>query len=273
MGNKHQIRCELQKDAVQDEFQKEILMAAERLQVSDNQLEQHRKAQEDILEGLPKTTTWKDFQKFIRDARDRKHVYTQDENWTAAEECMMEVKSLVSRQARLGELEHREKEEYMECELQIRAINHQINRMEVNNVQDMQEGRRLNNQKQAYTLEGDAWNAFTEMRNNLKEPKKPESVERDKKEIDREVETSQDQLTEKPDNTVELRDNDKLHEHRQLEFEEHQRRQNITLDNRDRKNQQLKVEMQIYERLLQLGNHKAAAKILAGIEEFASSEN
>jgi hypothetical protein len=69
---------------------------------------------------------------------------------------------------------------------------------------------------------------------------------------------------------VELRDNDKLHEDRQTEFEEHQRRQCITLDNRDRKNQQLKVEMQVYERLLQLGNHKAAAKILAGIEEFAS---
>ena len=111
------------------------------------------------------------------------------------------------------------------------------------------------------------------MRNSLKEPRKPESVERNKKEIDREVDTSQDQLAEKPDNTVELRDNDELHRDRQLEFEEHQRRQNIAFDNRDRKAQQLKVEMQFYERMLQLGNHKTVAKILVGIEEIASGEN
>ena len=80
------------------------------------------------------------------------------------------------------------------------------------------------------------------MRNSLKEPEKPESVERNKKEIDREVETSQDQLAEKPDNTAELRDNDELRRDRQLEFEEHRRRQNIAFDNRDRKAQHLKVD-------------------------------
>jgi len=112
-----------------------------------------------------------------------------------------------------------------------------------------------------------------DMRNSLKEPGKPNSVERNKREIDREVKAPQDQLVKKLDNTLELRDNDKRIYNRQLEFEDHQRRQNIEFDNEDRKAQQLKVQFQFYERMLQLGNHKTAAKILVGIEEIATGEN
>ena len=185
----------------------------------------------------------------------------------------MEVKSLASRQARLGELEHREVEKYLECKLQIRSINHRINVTEVNNAQSIQKRKRLGNQKQALTIEGVAWKALLDMQKSLKEPGNPESVERNKKGIDRKVETPQDQLAEKPDNAVELRDNDERMKDRQLEFEDQQRRQNIVFDNEDRNAQQLKVEFQFYERMLQLGNHKTAAKILVGIEEIATGEN
>ena len=112
-----------------------------------------------------------------------------------------------------------------------------------------------------------------DMRNSLKEPGKTNSVERNKREIDREVKAPQDQLVEKLDNTLELRDNDERIYNRQLEFEDHQRRQNIEFDNEDRKAQQLKVQFQFYERMLQLGNHRTAAKLLLEIERIATDEN
>ena len=123
---------EIQRPKQQDEFQKEILMAAERLQASDNRFKQHRKAREEVLKELPKTTTQDDFQKLIRAEKDRQHMYTQDRNWQAVDECMRETLSLASRQRELGELEQREFEEYLECEQQIRSINHMMNVTEVN---------------------------------------------------------------------------------------------------------------------------------------------
>ena len=73
MANKHAQRRttqhdnfqeeEIQRPKQQDESQKEILMAAERLQTSDNRLKQHRRAREKVLKELPKTTTQDDFQK------------------------------------------------------------------------------------------------------------------------------------------------------------------------------------------------------------------
>ena len=70
-------------------------------------------------------------------------------NWQAVEECMKETQSLASRQKHLGELEQRECEEYLECEQQIRSINHRMNVAEVNTVQSVQEQKGIEKQKQA----------------------------------------------------------------------------------------------------------------------------
>ena len=64
MCNKQQTRCELQKKPrQQDDFQKEIQVTKERQQTADNQLKHHQKSKEDVLRGLPKTTTINDFQR------------------------------------------------------------------------------------------------------------------------------------------------------------------------------------------------------------------
>ena len=155
MANKHMQRRttqhddfqkeEIQRPKQQDEPQKEILMAAERLQTSDNQLKQHRKAREEVLRELPETTTQDDFQKLIRAEKDKQHMHKQDGNWQAVEECIKETRSLASRQKHLGELEQRECEEYLECEQQIRSINHMMNVAEVNTVQSVQEQKESRN--------------------------------------------------------------------------------------------------------------------------------
>ena len=66
---------------------------------------------------------------------------------------MREIKSLASRQRKLGELEQLEIEECLECEQQIRSINHKMNVTEVNHVQSVQEQIRFDKQKQALTIE------------------------------------------------------------------------------------------------------------------------
>ena len=157
----------------QDDFQKEIQAATERQQTSDDQLKHHRKSQEGVLRGLPMTTTTNDFQRFIRAEKDKQHVYTQDQDWPAVNECMMEIKSLASRQTRLGELEQMEAEKYMECEEQIRSINHKMNVAEVNDVQSVQEQVKFGKEKQALAQEQDAWKALMDMRNSLKSQKNP----------------------------------------------------------------------------------------------------
>ena len=130
MAGTLQTKRELQtKPRQQDEFQKEIQAATELQQSSDDQLKHHRTLQEGVLRGLPMTTTTvtSDFQRFIRVEKDEQHVYTQDQDWTTIKECMMEIKSLASRQTRLGELEQIESEKYLDCGQQIRAINHIMN--------------------------------------------------------------------------------------------------------------------------------------------------
>ena len=85
------------------------------------------------------TMTIEYFQKFISAEKDKQHMYTQDQDWTAINECTMEVKSLASRQARLGELGQIEAEKYLECGHQIRSINHIMNITGVGRVQSLQE--------------------------------------------------------------------------------------------------------------------------------------
>ena len=83
-------------------------------------------------------------------------MYTQDRNWQAVDECMRETLSLASRQRELGELEQREFEEYLECEQQIRSINHMMNVTEVNTVQSVQEQMGFEKQKQALIIKKEA---------------------------------------------------------------------------------------------------------------------
>ena len=99
-------------------------------------------------------------------------MYTQDHDWQAVDECMREIRSLASRQRKLGELGKREMEEYLECEQQIRSINHKMNVAEVNTVQSVQEQNEFKKQKQALTIEQEAWKSLTDMRSSLKEPEK-----------------------------------------------------------------------------------------------------
>ena len=86
---------------------------------------------EGVLGVLPMTTTTDDFQRFVRDEKDKQHVHNyvheQNRNWTTISECIMEVQDLARRQTRLGELEQIRSEKYMECEQQIRSINHIMN--------------------------------------------------------------------------------------------------------------------------------------------------
>ena len=64
----------------QDDFEFEIQAAIERQQKTDNQIKYHRKSQEEVLGGLPMTTTTNNFQRFIRAERDKQHMYTQDQD-------------------------------------------------------------------------------------------------------------------------------------------------------------------------------------------------
>ena len=137
MSSKHQTQRELQKrPRQQDDFQKnelqkkprqqddfkfEIQAAIERQQKADDQLKYHRKSQEEVLRGLITTTTTNDFQRFIRAERDKQHMYTQDQDLPAVNECMTEIKSLAKRQKLLGGLEQMKTDEYLECEQQIIA--------------------------------------------------------------------------------------------------------------------------------------------------------
>ena len=120
MSSKHQTQRELQKrPRQQDGFQKdelqkkprqqndfefEIQSAIERQQKMDDQLKHHWKSREEVLRGLPMSTTTDDFQRFIRDEKDKHHMYTQDQDWPAVKECMTETRSLAKRQRWLGEL-------------------------------------------------------------------------------------------------------------------------------------------------------------------------
>ena len=116
----------------------------------------------------------------------------------------MEVKSLASRQARLGELGQIEAQECLECGHQISPINHKMNIAEVDSAQSLQEQVKLDAQKQAFTIERDAWKSLVDMRNSLEEPEKANSVARNKMEIDQEVKTPQDQFVEEMITTREL---------------------------------------------------------------------
>ena len=147
-----------------------------------------------------------------------------------------------------------------------------MNITEVNSAQSLQEQVKLDEQKQALTIESDAWKSLVDMRNSLKEPEKANPVERNKMEIDREVKALQDQFVEKLNNTLKLRNDERAYR-RQLEFEDYQQSQSVELDNGDRKAQQLKVQFQFYERMLQLGNHETAVKLLLGIEGNANERN
>ena len=147
-----------------------------------------------------------------------------------------------------------------------------MNITEVNSAQSLQEQVKLDEQKQALTIESGAWKILVDMRNSLKEPEKANPVERNKMEIDREVQTPQDQFVEEVITTRELEFDERAYR-RQLEFEDYQRRQSVEFDNEDRRAQQLKVQFQFYERMLQLGNHETAVKLLLGIEGNANERN
>ena len=99
---------------------------------------------------------------------------------------MMEIKSLASRQTRLGELEQQETEKYMELEEQIRSINHKMNVAEVNDVQSAEEQGKLQEEKRELTQEQDAWRAFVDMRNSLEEPEKINLEKKNKMEFAKE---------------------------------------------------------------------------------------
>ena len=187
MCNKQQTWCELQKKPrQQDDFQNEIQVIKERRQTADNQLKQHQKSKEDVLRGLPKTTTIDGFQGLIRDEKDKQHVYKQDRDWSAADQCKMEIKSLASRQTRLGELEQQETEKHMELEEQIRSINHRINVTEVNDVQSAEEQGKLQEEKRELIQTQDAWRAFVDTWNSLEEPKKINLEKKNKMEFAKE---------------------------------------------------------------------------------------
>ena len=271
---------EIQRPKQQDEPQKEILMAAERLQTSDNQFKQHRKAREEVLRELPETTTQDDFQKLIRAEKDKQHMHKQDGNWQAVEECIRETRSLASRQKHLGELEQREFEEYLECEQQIRSINHMMNVTEVNTVQSVQEQKGIEKQKQALTIQKEAWKSLMDMRNSLKEPEKVDPVGRNKMEAKQEVKPPQDQFVEELDK---MQGNDAQVYDRQLRFEQDHRRRLAELDIEERKQailtkQRQEVEQivanrrEFYERMLQLGNHEVAAELLLEITRDIATE-
>ena len=66
-------------------------------------------------------------------------MYTQDRDWQAVDACMREIRSLASRQRKLGVLGQLEMEEYLECEQQIRSINYRMKVAGVYNVQSVQE--------------------------------------------------------------------------------------------------------------------------------------
>ena len=290
MANKHMQRRttqhddfqkeEIQRPKQQDESQKEILMAAERLQTSDNRLKQHRKAREEVLGDLPETTTQDDFQKLIRAEKDRQHMHKQDGNWQAVEECIKETQSLASRQKHLGELEQRECEEYLECEQQIRSINHMMNVAEVNTVQSVQEQKGIEKQKQALTIQKEAWKSLMDMRNSLKEPEKVDPVGRNKMETKQEVKPPQDQFVEELDK---MPGNDAQAYDRQLRFEQDHQRRLAELDIEERKQailtkqrqeaeQSVANRLKIYERMLQLGNHEVAAELLLEITRDIATE-
>ena len=86
---------------------------------------------------------------------------------------MTEIRSLAERQRTLGELKQTETEKYLECEEQIRAINHIMNVTEVKDIQNVEEQIKLDKQKQALTQEQEAWKSPMDMRNSLKEPENP----------------------------------------------------------------------------------------------------
>ena len=215
------------------------------------------------------STTTYDFQRFIRDQKDKQHMYTQDQDWPAVKECMTEIRSLAERQRSLGELKQTETEKYLECEEQIRAINHIMNVMEVQDIQNVEEQIKLDKQKQALTQEQEAWKSLMDMRNSLKEPEKTNPVEGNKMEVGRESDDILKRSTE--DNTLKL-EFDEQKQDRQLEFENDQRRRNAELDIGDRNRIILKEKYQIYERMLQLGHNWAAVELLLDITERITTE-
>jgi hypothetical protein len=197
---------------------------------------------------------------------------------------MMEIKSLASRQTRLGELEQWETKKYMECEEQIRSINHKMNVAEVNDVQSVQEQVKFGEEKQAFAQEQDAWKALIDMRNSLKEPEKLNPVERNKMEFAKEsdnnlkepektnpVERNKMEVAKESDNKLKLRNNEQKQE-TQLEFEEDQRRRKLELDNDDQNHTILMKKHEFYERMPQLGNHETAAELLLEITERIAAE-
>ena len=259
------------------------------------------------MRGLPETTTINDFQGLIRAEKDKQHVYTQDRDWPAVTECMTEIKSLASRQTRLGELEQQETEKYMELEEQIRSINHKMNVAEVNDVQSAEEQVKLQEEKQVLTQEQDAWRAFVDVWNSLEEPKKINLGKKNKMEFAKEPDTNskepekfnpgkenkmefakeQDTNSEESEETnpVErtkmevarisnnsLRSRSKEQKQAQMEFEKDQRRQELKLDKDDRNHTLLERKRVFYERMLQLGNHKTADELLLDITERITAE-
>ena len=88
---------------------------------------------------LPTTTTVDDFSGLIRIEKDKQHVHTQDEDWSAVEACIMEVEDSSRRQARLGKLVQITSENCMACEERMRSINHAMNIVKGNGVKRVQQ--------------------------------------------------------------------------------------------------------------------------------------
>ena len=144
-----------------------------------------------------------------------------------------------------------------------------MNVTEVNVVQSVQEQTRLGKQKQSFVQEQEAWKSLMDMRNILKEPEKTTPVQRNRMEVDTESENTLKRGAE--DSTLKLEFDDQT-ESQQLEFEEDQRRRNAELDIGDRNHTILMKKCQFYERMLQLGNHGTADKLLLEITERIATE-
>ena len=70
-----------------------------------------------------------------------------------------------------------------------------MNVAEVNTVQSVQEQKGIEKQKQALTIQKEAWKSLMDMRNSLKEPEKVDPVGRNKMESKQEVKPPQDQFS------------------------------------------------------------------------------
>ena len=83
----------------------------------------------------------------------------------------------------------------MECEQQIRSINHIMNVAEINDVKSVQEQVRLDEEKETYAIIQEAWKSIMDMRNAQKEPEKVNLVDETKMAGKLTLDRGSDQIT------------------------------------------------------------------------------